>query len=84
MQPIVNEESIKTIKILKENGYHVTATVVYTLWQAIAASSVGADAVTLSPDMLSSMLKIQSVDATVSKFVKTWTDMYGEKKIYEL
>ena len=136
----VNEEGIKTIKILKESGYQVTATVIYTLWQAISASSVGADyvapyfnhicdhvgdaaaligkmseifktqqkstkilaasfrnttqvvqsfasgaeAVTLSPDMLSSMLKIQSVDATVSKFVKTWTDMYGEKKIYEL
>lgn len=136
----VNEEGIKTIKTLKENGYNVTATVVYTLQQAIFASSVGADyvapyfnhicdhigdaakvigemsqifkthnsntkilaasfrnttqiiqsiasgaeAVTLSPDMLSSMLKIQSVDTTISKFSKAWSDLYGEKKIYEL
>lgn len=38
-----NEEGIKTIKVLKENGYHVTATIVYTLQQAVMASSVGAD-----------------------------------------
>lgn len=136
----INEEGIKTIKTLKASGYRVTATVIYTLQQAIFASSVGADyiapyfnhicdhvgdaavvisemsqifkthnkttkilaasfrntnqiiqsiasgaeAVTLSPDMLSSMLKISSVDATISRFSKTWADMYGGKKIYEL
>lgn len=136
----VNEEGIKTIRTLKDGGYRVTATVIYTLQQAIFASSVGADyvapyfnhicdhvgdaaaiigemsqifkmhnrstkilaasfrntnqiiqsiasgaeAVTLSPDMLSSMLKISSVDATVSKFSQTWANMYGDKKIYEL
>ena len=135
-----NETGIKTIKTLKERGYRVTATVIYTLQQAIFASSVGADyvapyfnhicdhigdasaiiremaqtfkmhnkstkilaasfrntnqilqsvasgaeAVTLPPDMFSSMLKIPSVEATVSRFSQTWKDMYGEKKIYEL
>ena len=38
-----NEEGIKTMKILKEQGYHVTATIVYTLQQAVMAASVGAD-----------------------------------------
>ena len=136
----VNEEGIKTIKTLKECGYNVTATVIYTLQQAILASSVGADyvapyfnhicdhigdasaviremadifkahkkstkilaasfrntnqiiqsiasgadAVTLPPDTFSSMLNIASVDATISKFSRTFADMYGEKKIYEL
>ena len=38
-----NEEGIKTIKALKENGYNVTATIIYTLRQAVMAASVGAD-----------------------------------------
>jgi fructose-6-phosphate aldolase 2 len=38
-----NEEGIKTIKTLKKNGYNVTATIVYTLQQAVMAASVGAD-----------------------------------------
>ena len=38
-----NEEGIKTMKVLKGNGYHVTATIVYTLQQAVMAASVGAD-----------------------------------------
>jgi fructose-6-phosphate aldolase 2 len=136
----VNEVGIKTIKVLKESGYRVTATVIYTLQQAIFASSVdadyvapyfnhicdhignasaviaemskifknhnkstkilaasfrnttqvlesfasGAEAVTLSPEMLSAMLKIPTVDATISKFSQAFADMYGEKKIYEL
>ena len=39
----VNEVGIKTLKILKQSGYRVTATVIYTLQQAIFASSAGAD-----------------------------------------
>lgn len=39
----VNEMGIKTIKTLKESGYRVTATVIYTLGQAVLSSSVGAD-----------------------------------------
>lgn len=136
----VNEMGIKTIKTLKESGYRVTATVIYTLGQAVMSSSVGADyvapyynhicdhvgdagkiirdmadifkahnkdtkilaasfrntsqiitsilsgaeAVTLSPEMFSSMMNNPSVDATISKFSNAWFDMYGEKKIYEL
>lgn len=38
-----NEEGIKTMKILKETGYNVTATAIYTVQQAIMAASVGAD-----------------------------------------
>jgi len=38
-----NEEGIKTIKLLKDEGYNVTATIVYTLQQAVMAASVGAD-----------------------------------------
>ena len=38
-----NEEGIRTMKALKDKGYNVTATVIYTLQQAIMASSVGAD-----------------------------------------
>lgn len=38
-----NEEGIKTIKLLKEGGFNVTATVIYTVEQAIMAASVGAD-----------------------------------------
>ena len=135
-----NEEGIKTMKILKENGYRVTATVIYTVQQAMMASSVGvdyvapyfnhicnnncdaaeaiadmakmfklhnkstkilaasfrntnqivksvisgADAVTIAPDLYSSMLKIPSVDLTISKFSQSWKDSYGEKKIYDL
>jgi len=38
-----NEEGIKTMKALKENGYNVTATAIYTVQQAVMAASVGAD-----------------------------------------
>ena len=38
-----NEEGIKTIKALKEMGYNVTATVIYTVQQAVMAANVGAD-----------------------------------------
>ena len=38
-----NETGIKTIKLLKTSGYNVTATAIYTVQQALLASSVGAD-----------------------------------------
>lgn len=38
-----NEEGIKTMKVLKDSGYNVTATAIYTPQQAIMAASVGAD-----------------------------------------
>ncbi len=37
------EEGIKTMKALKAEGYNVTATVVYTVQQAVMAANVGAD-----------------------------------------
>ena len=52
--------------------------------QIIQAISSGAEAVTLPPDMFSSMLKISTVDATISKFSQAWADMYSGKRIYEL
>lgn len=38
-----NEEGMKTMKTLKAQGYNVTATVVYTVQQALMAANVGAD-----------------------------------------
>lgn len=38
-----NEEGIKTMKYLKQNGYKVTATAIYTVQQTMVASSVDAD-----------------------------------------
>ena len=39
----VNEQGIRAIKELKSKNLHVTATAVYTIQQAILASTVGAD-----------------------------------------
>ena len=38
-----NEEGIKTMKLLKKNGFNVTATAIYTTQQAMLAATVGAD-----------------------------------------
>lgn len=38
-----NEEGIRTIKLLKQQGYLVTATAIYTAQQGMLAMSVGAD-----------------------------------------
>ena len=38
-----NEEGIKTMKALKSQGYNVTATISYTVQQAVMAANVGAD-----------------------------------------
>ena len=38
-----NEEGIKTMKKLKESGFNVTATAIYTVQQAVMAASIGAD-----------------------------------------
>lgn len=38
-----NEEGLKTIKILKEKGYKVTATAIYQVSQAVMAGIAGAD-----------------------------------------
>lgn len=38
-----NEEGIKTIRLLKDRGYNVTATAIYTVQQAVMAASAGAD-----------------------------------------
>lgn len=38
-----NEVGIKVMKTLKQNGYNVTATAIYSLQQAMLAASVGAD-----------------------------------------
>ena len=38
-----NEEGIKTMKYLKQQGYNITATAIYTVQQAMMASSVDAD-----------------------------------------
>lgn len=39
----VSEEGLKVIKVLKQEGFHVTATAIYTKFQAYLAIAAGAD-----------------------------------------
>lgn len=136
----INEVGIKTIKILKQNGYNVTATAIYSLQQAMLAASVGADyaapyfnrmcncnydmpsvisdmvklyevhgmktkllvasfkntnqilqsllagaqAVTASPELYSTMLQSPNVESAIDIFHNDWVKIYGGKRIYEL
>lgn len=135
-----NEVGIKTIKILKQNGYNVTATAIYSLQQAMLAASVGADyvapyfnrmcncnydmpsvisdmvklyevnslktkllvasfkntnqilqallagaqAVTASPELYSTMLESPNVESAIDIFTNDWVKTYANKRIYEL
>ncbi len=44
----------------------------------------GAQAVTVSVDLLTTMVENAIIDFAVNGFKKDWTKIYGEKKIYEL
>lgn len=137
--PVV-EEGVKAMKLLKEGGFHVTATAVVSVQQAFLAGSVGADyvapyinrmanlniapyetvarirnlfdnqsietkilgasfkntqqvmltyeygaqAVTVAPDLLSTMCSNAVTDLWVANFEKDWAGLYGDRKIYEL
>ena len=137
--PVV-EEGIKAMKLLKEQGYRLTATAVVVPQQAFLAGSVGADyvapyvnrmenlniepfkaiesmrkiyanqhietkvlgasfkntqqvirayetgaeAVTLAPELLSTMCTNPVTELWVDNFEKDWRALYGEHKIYEL
>ena len=137
--PVI-EEGVKAMKLLKENGYNVTATAVVSVQQAFLAGSVGADyvapyvnrmanlnidpyetvarirnlfdyqnittkilgasfkntqqimmtyesgaeAVTVAPDLLTTMCSNAVTDLWVANFEKDWEALYGDRRIYEL
>ena len=137
--PVI-EEGVKAMKLLKENGYNVTATAVVSVQQAFLAGSVGADyvapyvnrmanlnidpyetvarirnlfdyqnittkilgasfkntqqvmmtyesgaeAVTVAPDLLTTMCSNAVTDLWVENFDKDWHRLYGDRRIYEL
>lgn len=137
--PVV-EEGVKAMKLLKEDGFYVTATAVVSVQQAFLAGSVGADyvapyvnrmanlnidpyeavarirnlfdgqniptkilgasfkntqqvmqtyesgaeAVTVAPDLLTTMCSNAVTDLWVSNFDKDWVSLYGNRRIYEL
>lgn len=135
-----NEEGIKTIKLLKQKGFNVTATAIYTTQQALLAANVGADyaapyfnrmsnnnydaateianmatlyemydkptkilaasfkntnqiiqallagakAITSPPELFTTMVESPLIDSAIDKFKNDWTNLYGNKKIYNL
>ena len=137
--PVI-EEGVKTMKLLKERGFYVTATAVVSVQQAFLAGSVGADyvapyinrmdslnvnafeavarirkifdnqgittkilgasfkntqqimrtyemgahAVTVSPEHLTSMCSNAMTDLWVTTFENDWIGLYGDRRIYEL
>ena len=52
--------------------------------QIIEAFCSGADAVTASPELYTNMITSPVVDSAINKFQQNWSDLYGDKKIYEL
>lgn len=52
--------------------------------QVMDALTVGAQAVTVSVDLLTTMVENAIIDFAVEGFRKDWTKIYGDKKIYEL
>lgn len=52
--------------------------------QVIDSLKVGAHAVTVSVDLLTTMVKNAIIDFAVDGFKKDWIHTYGNKKIYEL
>ena len=137
--PVI-EEGVKAMKLLKEGGFHVTATAVVSVQQAFLAGSVGADyvapyvnrmanlnidpygavarirnlfdhqaittkilgasfkntqqvmltyengaeAVTVAPELLTTMCSNAVTDLWVANFDRDWCELYGDRRIYEL
>lgn len=52
--------------------------------QVMEALNVGAQAVTVSVDLLTTMVENAIIDFAVDGFKKDWIHTYGDKKIYEL
>lgn len=52
--------------------------------QVMDAFTVGAQAVTVSVDLLTTMVENAIIDFAVENFKKDWIKTYGDKKIYEL
>ena len=137
--PVI-EEGVKAMKLLKAEGFHVTATAVVSVQQAFLAGSVGADyvapyinrmdninmdpfeavarirrifdnqniptkiigasflntqqvmrtyemgaeAVTVPPELLTTMCTNALTDEWVANFENNWNRRYGDYRIYEL
>lgn len=137
--PVV-QEGVKAMKLLKEDGFKVTATAVVSVQQAFLAGSVGADyvapyinrmanlnmdpyemvarirklfdnqnittkilgasfkntqqivatyengaqAVTVAPELLTTMCTNAVTDLWIKNFEKDWAGLYGDHRIYEL
>jgi len=52
--------------------------------QIMGAYEAGAEAVTVAPDLLTTMCSNGVTDAWVTGFENDWTGLYGDKRIYEL
>lgn len=52
--------------------------------QVMEAFLGGAHAVTTTPDLYRQMVESPLIDNAVADFGKDWTDLYGDKRIYEL
>lgn len=52
--------------------------------QVMDALTVGAHAVTVSVDLLTTMVENAIIDFAVDGFKQDWINLYGDKKIYEL
>ena len=52
--------------------------------QVMAAYENGAEAVTVAPDLLTTMCTNAVTDLWVTNFEKDWAGLYGERRIYEL
>ena len=52
--------------------------------QVMAAYENGAEAVTVAPDLLTTMCSNAVTDLWVANFEKDWAGLYGDRRIYEL
>ncbi|HIS81189.1 MAG TPA: fructose-6-phosphate aldolase [Candidatus Scatomonas merdavium] len=56
----------------------------HNTYQIMEALMAGADTVTASADMFTTMVENPSVDGAIADFRRDWTDTYGDRRIYEL
>jgi transaldolase len=52
--------------------------------QIMRTYEMGAEAVTVAPDLLTTMCSNAVTDLWVTNFEKDWVNLYGDRRIYEL
>ena len=52
--------------------------------QVVLVYESGAEAVTVAPDLLTTMCSNAMTDLWVANFEKDWAGLYGDRRIYEL